>query len=175
MSDMESVCEDEWGGSLIDFSGCDASPSHSPITQTPSTCSTASDRSSTLQHMDTDPLAHVHAAAEHLFQLQRKVERLEKLVAQLSASPYFDDDDVTSVTRELEVVRDKLERVRASVRHLDGVFMLVTLKHREAALESAVQQQVLDAEHDKSLFYTLVRKQVYLTRLATDRCAKESV
>jgi hypothetical protein len=169
MSDMDSGYEDEWGGSMIDFNPCRDSPAPSPITQTPSTCSVASDTS------HPDPLAPFHAAAEHMFQLQAKAQRLDKLVEQFSASPYFDDDDVAAVTREREVVRDKLQRVRASVQHIDGVFLLVTLKHREAELESAVQQRVLDAEHDKSLFFTLVRKQVYLTRLATERCASAQV
>jgi hypothetical protein len=47
--------------------------------------------------------------------------------------------------------------------------LFITLKRREALLERAVKENWLHPEEDDTLFQALVKKQVYLTRLAHEK------
>lgn len=108
--------------------------------------------------------------AEQVWQLDRKEARLQQLQIKLDASPYFDDEDVALVQTQLELVKQKLSAIRASVSKADVVYMLVTLKHREAFLEDAVTNDLIAPDLDKQVLQTFVKRQVYLTRLAESRC-----
>jgi uncharacterized alpha-E superfamily protein len=103
----------------------------------------------------------------------QKVKRLAKVKCIMEQSPFFDDDDVRRVTAEIEAVERTAAAVRDAITKAQWscVRMFITLQHRELEMEAAVTQGLLDPAEDTELFQGLVKKQVYLTRLATDAIA----
>lgn len=152
--------------------------SHSPLTQSPRSVHNGS----TLVDSDVDASAddeqqamapaRLHSVvqlAEQISMLQTKVERLDKLRDKFQELPWFDNDDMELLAKEHHSAQFKLDAIKAAVQQGENVYLHVTLKRREAFLENAVRQHLLDPEKDKPLFHALVKKQVYLTRLAENR------
>lgn len=108
--------------------------------------------------------------ASQLVTAAHKVKRLAKVKCIMEQSPFFDDDDVRRVAAEMEAVERTAAAVRDTITKAQWscVRMFITLQHRELEMEAAVTQGLLDPAEDTELFQGLVKKQVYLTRLATD-------
>lgn len=151
----------------------------SPLTQSPRSLLDGStlvdsdaDDESELQgdtEQPLDPVQTVTRIAEQISMLQAKLERLDTLCAKFSELAWFDEDDVELVRKEHESTKLKLDAIKASVQRGDVVYMHVTLQRRELFLETAVRQHLVDVDKDYALFHALVKKQVYLTRLANNR------
>lgn len=149
---------------------------HSPLTQSPRSLQDGStvvesDGDDEYQHVDqrVSTLDAVTSLADQISLLQTKMERLGALREKLQSLAWFDQDDVELVQKEFDSAQLKLDAIKASVSRGDAVYMHVTLKRRESFLESAVRQNLLDPDKDRTLFHALVKKQVYLTRLANNR------
>jgi len=153
------------------------SDSDSELSEEGSTLSlTSSERSDS---SDSSPGTSVHAPphesceamlASQLVTAAHKVKRLAKVKCIMEQSPFFDDDDVRRVATEMEAVERTAAAVRDAITKAQWscVRMFITLQHRELEMEAAVTQGLLDPTEDTELFQGLVKKQVYLTRLATD-------
>lgn len=113
--------------------------------------------------------------ASVLFKANRKIKRLEELRARMVASVYFDQDDLQRIAQEEALVEAEVAATRETVSKQDWarVRLYLTLKHREAELEAAVTGGLIDVEADETLFSGLVKKQVYLTRLAEEQSGSE--
>lgn len=114
--------------------------------------------------------------AVQVFDAAEKETRLEKLIDRMQATSYFDGDDVTRVREELEQTREKLAAIHEVVSKSDWklVTLFITLRRREAFLEQAVSDRLLHPEEDEELFSEFVKKQVYLTRLASEKVYQPS-
>lgn len=141
--------------------------------ETSSTMSVTSTDSDTPESEDNSVMpvmAHEESVATQLVDAAIKVKRLMKVKAMMEQSPFFDNDDVRRIDDEMQAVEQTADTVRQTVskQQWTAVRMFITLKHREIELEAAVGQQLLLPDQDGELFQGLVKKQVYLTRLAME-------
>lgn len=122
------------------------------------------------------PLSHEELVARQLVDGTLKIQRLLKLKEMMAQSPSFDDDDVRRVQAEVQAVENTTDVVRRGIprRQWPAVRMFTTLRHRELELEAAVAAQLLYLDEDAELFQGLVKKQVYLTRLASEAAEQAS-
>jgi hypothetical protein len=100
-----------------------------------------------------------------------KRERLTQLLTHMKASSCFDSDDVATVEEEVQLVDRRIAAIHRAVSRKQWklVMLFITLKRREALLERAVKENWLHPDEDDTLFQALVKKQVYLTRLAHEK------
>ena len=132
------------------------------------TSTAASDSGSA--HPTTAPESREQLFAAQLVTAAKKVKRLATVKRIMEQSPFFDDDDVRRVDAEMEAVERHATSMRDTItkQQWPSVRMFITLQHRELEIEAAVAQGLLEPDEDTELFQGLVKKQVYLTRLANE-------
>jgi hypothetical protein len=109
-----------------------------------------------------------------IVQEEVKIRRLRQLKDIFDSSPYFDLQDVRSISEEIreseQEIRHLLEPLTEFEKEVLG--MQVTIKQRELMIEKAVTNNLLVPQED-GVFRTLVSKQVTLLKLVTRRFAKK--
>jgi hypothetical protein len=109
-----------------------------------------------------------------IVQEEVKIRRLRQLKDIFDSSPYFDLQDVRSISEEIreseQEIRHLLEPLTEFEKEVLG--MQVTIKQRELMIEKAVANNLLVPQEDV-VFRTLVSKQVTLLKLVTRRFAKK--
>jgi hypothetical protein len=155
------------------FTPLTQSPPTTPLTQSPPRTPPRTPpvmQSLLLQH----PASWHENMGTHLFEAGQSLRRLEQLKQRMEQSPHFDDDDCLRVTQASHVVENRVESLHRMLTKHDFkvVRLFVTLKHREHQLETAVKEGLLSIQEDTQLFQALVKKQVYLTRLAHNQAGE---
>lgn len=122
------------------------------------------------QEEDSEVEVNMHPTSrsrvELVVDLEVKLKRMKQLRDIFNASPYFDLEDVESVTNEVTRTERSIVDLLAplSEREQHILRMQVTVKHREIIIEKAVANQLLHPGED-GIFSLLVSKQVTLLKL----------
>ena len=122
------------------------------------------------QEEDNEVEVNMHPTSrsrvELVVDLEVKLKRMKQLRDIFNASPYFDLEDVESVTNEVTRTERSIVDLLAplSEREQHILRMQVTVKHREIIIEKAVANQLLHPGED-GIFSLLVSKQVTLLKL----------
>ena len=103
-----------------------------------------------------------------IVQEEVKIRRLRQLRDIFDSSPYFDLQDISSISAEIFESEQEIKHLLAPLSDAEKevLGMQVTIKQRELMIEKAVANNLLVPQTD-NVFQTLVTKQVRLLKLVT--------
>ena len=113
---------------------------------------------------------HLVEAADVVFRLEQKIERLEALLTIITRENFFDDEDTKTLKAEIHMTKSSRKEVLSTLSKNDKkeLSMRIILKQREHAIEKAVRDEVVKPEDDL-IFTFLVQKQCSLTSVIDRR------